>query len=102
MIKKLLSLITATILVFSLIQTVPTYAISIIENNDTRPTNSNNEAQEPIKGGIDSADEKLSDEELENLWARYKAEQEALVTPEIRASIRENVKNSFKSHELTN
>ena len=87
--KKLLSLLTVLAFVFSLIRIVPVRAEEYVEAKADKITSGVSESR-MING--------LTEED----WLRIMEEQEKLMTPEIRASIRENAMKSLEGKNFKN
>lgn len=87
--KKLLSLLTVLAFVFSLIRIMPVRAEEYVEAKADKITNGVSESR-MING--------LTEED----WLRIMEEQEKLMTPEIRASIRENAMKSLEGKSFKN
>ncbi len=89
MLKKLLSSIVAFVLIFSLIQIVPAYAEEYVE---VKKNEAGNKLSEVLDKKTDT----------EDILQKIMEEQEKLMTPEIRASIRENAQKSLEGKNLKN
>ena len=87
--KKLLSLLTVLAFVFSLIRIMPVRAEEYVEAKADKITSGVSESR-MING--------LTEED----WLRIMEEQEKLMTPEIRASIRENAMKSLEGKNFKN
>jgi len=87
--KKLLSLLTVLAFVFSLIRIMPVRAEEYVEAKADKITSGVSESR-MING--------LTEED----WLRIMEEQEKLMTPEIRASIRENAMKSLEGKSFKN
>lgn len=87
--KKLLSLLTVLAFVFSLIRIIPVHAEEYVEAKADKITSGVSESR-MING--------LTEED----WLHIMEEQEKLMTPEIRASIRENAMKSLEGKSFKN
>lgn len=85
--KKFVSFILAFVLIFSLIPNMPTYGMGEqVEKNEKNQIISDFSASTRA-----DAEKEYESEE----WLKIFAEQEKLITPEIRASMRENAIKTF-------